>query len=143
MTAIHGGTGMQWQDNRVMWLVNHDERIWDMGMRLASIPLVDITTNAVGEIITDGPLPQPTEEFTRMIGFEYTRRGGDISEEVDAYSLALATLAVRFRPMEHHLMLRSEIGRPPVEYNEPTGNGPIAEPGGAIGDTYQKGKESL
>jgi hypothetical protein len=131
---------MHWQDSRVMWLVNHDERIWDMGMRLASIPLADITTDAISEIITDGPLPTPTGEFTRMIGFEYTRRGGVITEDTDAYSLALATLAVRCRPLEHLLMIRSDINGPPVGDNEPTGNGPIAESAGAIGDDSLAGK---
>jgi hypothetical protein len=124
-TPIHGGTGIQWQDDRIMFLIRHDERIWDMGMRLADIPLVTITTDATGEFITDGPLPTPTDDFVRMAGFEYVRRGGTVTADIDASSIARATLAKRTWPLEHLLRLRSEIDEAPVEDNEPTGNGPI------------------
>lgn len=126
---IHGGTGIPWQDQRILALVRSDERIWDMGMRIASIPVVAITTDGRGEIITDGPLPTPTDEFARIAGFEYVRRGGQITADIDAFSIARATLAIRCWPMEELLQLRDEFRTADAAgFIDPSGNGPMESP---------------
>lgn len=125
---IHGGTGVAWQDERILALIRNDERIWDMGMRIAGIPVISITTDGRGEIITDGPLPTPTDEFARIAGFEYVRRGGHITVDVDAFSIARATLAIRCWPLEELLRLKGEMrlaDDTADDLIDPAGNGPI------------------
>lgn len=137
--AIHGSLGPMWQEQRIIDLLSSDPLIWDMGMRLADISVMTITTGPVagGEIITDGPIPNPTDDFTRMAGFEYVRRGGHITADVDAFTIAKATLAVRCWPMDELLKLKAEMmpaTRTPdlaavPEDIDPSGNGPINEGG--------------
>lgn len=127
-TSPHDGVEAIWQDERITGLIRCDPRIWDMGMRLAGIPVVAITTDARGEIITDGPLPTPTDDFVRIAGFEYVRRGGQITADVDAFTIARATLAIRCWPMDELLRLKSETrgtDETREDLTEPTGSGPI------------------
>ena len=120
-----------WESEAVHRLTT-DPRIWDMAMRLASIPVEDISLDGIGQIITDGPIPTPTARFVELAGFEYVRRGGHITADIDGAAIAKAVLKVRTAPIEELLMMmiQRDVAELPGAHRmmpliEPTGNGPI------------------
>jgi hypothetical protein len=117
--------GPQWEDVNLL----RDPRIWDMAMRLASIPVEDIALDSLGQIITDGPTPTPTDRFTQLAGFEYVRRGGHVTAEVDAMAIASAVLKIRTAPIDELLALQRGVEDIPGAHRlpliDPSGNGPI------------------